>query len=278
MGERVAQLWQQQHSHIYTAGRSDQTVVDTSRLHIRADLDKPASLRPLSKLINRDAIVYYFAPPPNEGAADPRMESFLSALEAPPKKIIYISTSGVYGDCHGEWITEERPTKPDTPRSQRRLAAEIALQQWCTSNRVASVILRVGGIYAPNKLPLERLKAGMNVLQRDHAPFSNRIHADDLANICFAANHCPHDHAIYNVSDGHPSTMSDYFITVANSAGLAPPNEIDWKTAQETLSPAMLSYLNESKRLDSSKVLKELEVSLKYPTLNDGLRACGLNA
>lgn len=246
-------------------------------MHIRADLDNPKSLRPISKLINRDAIIYYFAPPPNEGTNDPRMENFLASLGTPPQKIIYISTSGVYGNCNGEWITEEHPTNPQATRSQRRLAAENALKQWCKGHQVASVILRVGGIYGPGRLPIERLKKGMTILKKELAPYSNRIHADDLAAICVAARNTPDTHTLYNVSDGHPTTMSDYFISVANSAGLPIPDEIDWETAQQTLSPAMLSYLNESKRLDNSKVLEELKISLKYPTLSDGLKGCGLD-
>lgn len=139
---------------------------------------------------------------------------------------------------------------------------------------MTSVILRVGGIYGPGRLPLQRLQQGMTVLRRDLAPLSNRIHADDLALVCQAAVRAPEQHSIYNVCDNQPSTMSDYFIRVAEHAGLALPTEIDWQQAEAELSPAMLSYLHESRRLDNSKMLNELQIKLAYPDLESGLNAC----
>ncbi len=274
IGKRIAAQWQHKRAAVHTLGRGDKSIGQ----HIQVDLDNPATLHPLSENPSHNAIIYYLAPPPSQGKTDTRMENFLAALRQTPKRIVYISTSGVYGDCQGAWVNEHHPARPETPRSQRRLAAEHALQRWCKTNNVASVILRVGGIYGPGRLPLERLKAGMSILRADQAPYSNRIHADDLVRVCLAAAHAPHKHVIYNVSDGHPSTMSNYFITLARTANLPSPTEIDWNTAQQTLSPTMLSYLNESKRLDISKMQRELKITLRYPTLAAGLKACDLEA
>ena len=276
IGRRVVASWQHQGVDLYTFGRRDKQA-DGLGQHIQLDLDDPVTLQQLSWLPSDEATIYYFAPPPGEGKTDPRMANFLTALGPLPKQIVYISTSGVYGDCRGEWVAESRPPKPATPRSQRRLAAEQSLQQWCKAKGVACIILRVGGIYGPQRLPLARLKTGMSVLRCNLAPYSNRIHADDLAQICVAAARCPHKHAIYNVSDGHPSTMSDYVISIARAANLPPPTEIDWDTARRTLSPAMLSYLSESKRLDNRKMRRELKISLHYPSLTEGLNACALD-
>ncbi len=171
-------------------------------------------------------------------------------------------------------MTEASPLKPSTDRSKRRLAAEQTLTQWSKQHHVASVILRVGGIYGPGKLPLQRLKQGMTILRRDDAPFSNRIHADDLAMICQAAAQAPNQHCIYNICDNQPSSMSDYFIRVADHAGLPPPIEVDWQQAEAEFSAVMLSYLHESRRLDNSKMLNELQVKLAYPDLESGLNAC----
>jgi nucleoside-diphosphate-sugar epimerase len=269
IGCRIARLWQQQGATVQTLGRSSGA--------IRADLDQPATLM---QLPTAGAIIYFTAPPPAQAQVnnsdDPRMKNFLAAIDraALPQRIIYISTSGVYGDCNGEWVDEDHPVNPQTPRSQRRLAAEQALTQWGVQHDVATVILRVGGIYGPGRLPLERLRQGMTILQRDIAPYSNRIHADDLARVCVAAAHAPHQHALYNVSDGHPTTMSDYFIRVAEAARLPAPIEVDWQTAEQNLSAEMLSYLHEAKRLDNSRMLRELNVTLAYPTLEQGLKAC----
>lgn len=139
---------------------------------------------------------------------------------------------------------------------------------------MASVILRVGGIYGPGRLPLERLKQGMTILRRDLAPLSNRIHADDLAMVCQAAVKAPDQHSIYNVCDNQASSMSDYFIRVAKHAGLPAPIEVDWQQAETELSAVMLSYLHESRRMDNSKMLNELQIELTYPDLESGLSAC----
>lgn len=265
----MAQRWHEQHSEIFTLARQ----ASERPGHIQADLDQPSSL---FELPSKQAIVYYFAPPPAQGETDSRLENFLAAIttDTLPERIIYISTSGVYGDCQGEWVTETSPLKPSTDRSTRRLAAEQTLGQWAKQHNVTCVILRVGGIYGPGKLPLQRLKQGMTILRRDEAPFSNRIHADDLAMVCQAAAQAPGQHSIYNVCDNQASSMSDYFIRVAKHAGLPAPTEIDWQQAETELSPVMLSYLHESRRMDNSKMLNELNIELTYPDLESGLSAC----
>jgi nucleoside-diphosphate-sugar epimerase len=220
--------------------------------------------------------IFYFAPPPPAGEDDPRMRSFLQALDAarPPRRIVYISTSAVYGDCGGAWITETREPKPATARGQRRLDAERQLMAWCRSHGSQWVILRVPGIYGPGKLPLVRLRKGLPVLREQDSPFTNRIHGDDLAAICVAAMHSEFPDTVYNVSDGHPSNMTDYFFRVAAAAGLPRPPVVTRAQAQQQLSAGMLSFLNDSRRMDNSKLLGELGVVLQYPDLDAGLASC----
>jgi nucleoside-diphosphate-sugar epimerase len=222
----------------------------------------------------RARAVYYFAPPPATGEEDTRMRHFLAALAAPPRRIVYISTSAVYGDCHGEWIDETRATAPTTPRGQRRLDAERQLVNWCGSHGTQWTILRVPGIYGPGKLPLERLRKGLPVLREADAPYTNRIHADDLASIAIAAMHSVHHDTVYNVSDGHPGNMTDYFFRVADAAGLPRPREVARAEADAVLSAGMLSFLQDSRRMDNSKLLKELGIVLAYPDLASGLAQC----
>ena len=220
--------------------------------------------------------VYYFAPPPREGDTDERLGHCLAQFDAgpPPRRIVYISTSAVYGDCGGAWITETRESKPATARGQRRLDAEQQLTAWCRSHGSQWVILRVPGIYGPGKLPLARLRKGLPVLHEQDSPFTNRIHGDDLAAICVAAMHSEFPDTVYNVSDGHPSNMTDYFFRVAAAAGLPRPPVVTRAQAQQQLSAGMLSFLNDSRRMDNSKLLGELGVVLQYPDLDAGLASC----
>jgi nucleoside-diphosphate-sugar epimerase len=220
--------------------------------------------------------VYYFAPPPGSGVTDPRLESLVSAMtpSKPPRRVVLISTTGVYGDCRGDWVTEERPPNPLAPRAARRLAAENTLRRWSQASGVPIVILRVPGIYARGRLPVERLRAGEPVLREEESPFSNRIHADDLARVCVAAAHRDHPHDLYNVSDGHPTTMTDYFYRVADVLGLARPPAVTLEEARRRLGEGMLSYLAESKRIDNRRMREELGVELMYPDLASGLAAC----
>lgn len=220
--------------------------------------------------------IFYFAPPPPEGETDTRMRRFLLALDPdqPPRRIVYISTSAVYGDCGGAWITEEREPGPTTARGQRRLDAEQQLTAWCRAHGSEWVVLRVPGIYGPGKLPLSRLRKGLPVLREQDAPYTNRIHGDDLAAICVAAMHSEFPDTVYNVSDGHPGNMTDYFFRVAAAAGLPRPPVVTRAEAQQQLSAGMLSFLNDSRRMDNSKLRRELGIELRYPDLDAGLAAC----
>jgi nucleoside-diphosphate-sugar epimerase len=222
------------------------------------------------------AAIVYLVPPPPEGDADTRLQRLLGHLERcpAPRRIVYISTSAVYGDCGGAWITEEQPLNPTTPRGRRRLDAERRLQAWCGTHATRGVILRVPGIYGPGKLPLARLREGLPVLREAEAPWTNRIHADDLAAICVAALTAAEPGTIYNVSDGHPSNMTDYFFRVADAAGLPRPPVVDSAEAQRVLSPGMLSFLQDSRRMKNDRLLQELGITLQYPDLEAGLAAC----
>lgn len=240
---------------------------------VHGDLDDPGTLVGLP---TREARVYYFAPPPPSGTTDPRLRNFLAAItaDALPARIVLISTSGVYGDCHGEWVTEARPPRPDADRARRRLDAEQALLGWGEQQGVAVVILRVPGIYGPGRLPDRRVRAREPVLREDESPWSNRVHIDDLTRACLAAGQRGRPGAVYNISDGHPTTMTDYFNRVADALGLERPPQITLAQARAELSEGMQSYLAESKRLDNRRMRTELGVEPRYPDLAQGLAAC----
>ncbi|MEX2162708.1 MAG: SDR family oxidoreductase [Sulfuricaulis sp.] len=276
IGERVAVLERSVGRHVTGLVRS---AGSARRLRaagiqpISTDLDMPASLRDLPV---KDALIYYFAPPPGTGATDPRMETFVSILDSSelPKRVVLISTTGVYGDCAGEWVTEDSPPNPQADRAKRRLAAETVLRRWSEKSGVPVVILRVPGIYGRGYLPEERLRARDPVLHEEESPFSNRIHADDLARACFIAGHHANPGIIYNISDGHPTTMTDFFYRVADAFGIPHPPAITLEQARRRLGAEMLSYLAESKRIDNRRMREELGVELMYPDLAAGLPSC----
>ncbi len=237
---------------------------------VRIDLDSD----PLDSLPSAGALVFHFAPPPADGLEDSRTARLIRHFEqhGHPERLVYISTTGVYGDCQGAWIDESWPLRPTAERSKRRVDAERRLQAWAAASGAELVILRVAGIYAANRLPLERIRQGQPVVKAAQAPWSNRIHVDDLVEVCLVAARRAPAGAIYNVCDGQPSTMTDYFMRVAEAAGLPPPPQIDLRDAAGQVSPAMLSYLQESRRLNNKRLLKDLGIRLRYPDLTLGLQ------
>lgn len=222
--------------------------------------------------------IYYFAPPSTVDLSDHRIDNFLAQCETNiPSKIVYISTSGVYGDCQGRWVTEDQPLAPISSRAKRRVYAENALIEYCTHFHCDYIILRVGGIYGPRRLPIDRLK-NLTVICPEEAPHSNRIHVSDLASVCFAAMKANLRNEIINVSDGHSTSMSDYYYKIADFAGLPRPECVPMSQAHEKLSAGMLSFINESRRLSIEKMQQLLEVELQFPTLDLGLKDCFRNS
>jgi nucleoside-diphosphate-sugar epimerase len=276
IGERVARLERSEGRSVAGLVRSQGSARRLRAAGIQpitADLDDPTSL---NNFPIKDAVVYYFAPPPAAGVTDPRLEAFVASMTPfnLPKRIVLISTTGVYGDCRGEWVTEDRPPNPQVDRARRRLAAETTLQAWSKQSAVPIVILRVPGIYGPGYLPEKRLRAGEPVLREEESPYSNRIHADDLARICIAAARHVRPSLLYNVSDGHPTTMTDFFLRVADVLGIPRPPTVSMEEARRRLGEGMLSYLAESKRIDNRRMREELGVELMYPDLAAGLASC----
>ncbi len=275
IGIRVAQQWQRSGSKIIGMVRSQESAAKLKRLDIQpviADLDRPEVF---PDLVLQNTLVYYFAPPKRSGVHDDRMRNFIAGITPGniPEQIIYISTSGVYGDCNGEWVTETRPVNPTTERSKRRFDAEQMLQSWARKNRCKSVILRVPGIYGPGRLPVERILNGEPILREEDAPFTNRIHADDLASAAVQAGRHGKDGSVYNISDGHPSSVTAYYNAVADCLSVPHPPVISREEARGTFSPTRMSFLQESRRLVNKKMLEELRVVLRYPSVEEGIQA-----
>lgn len=238
---------------------------------VRGDLDNPRSLGGLAGLAQH---VLHFAPPQNSGLHDRRTRNLLAALdkgEILPQRLIYISTSGVYGDCAGELVAETRPPRPSTPRAKRRWDGERQLQKWGRRRGVNVSILRVPGIYADNRLPLERLKKGTPALRAEEDVYTNHIHAEDLARAAAAALRYGKPGRVYNVSDDAHMKMGAYFDLVADSFGLPRPPRISRVEAPQQMSANLLSFMAESRRLVNTRMKRELRVRLIYPDVQEAL-------
>ena len=269
---RISQLYQNEEHSTSALVKSNESYEICMSLGINAhlvNLDEPISLE---KAAFKNAEIFYFAPPPKTGDTDNRLENFLSHIKDLPLKIVLISTTGVYGDCKGEWIDEAQPLNPQTDRAKRRASAEMQLTKWAKVHQKPYIILRVPGIYALDRLPLSRLKKKLPVVQSSEAAFTNRIHADDLAFVCIKAMESNFTQEIFNVTDGSPGTMVDYFNAIADYSGLERPKQISLEEAQSTLSAGMLSYAGESRKIGNEKLLSQLGLSLEYPTLKSTLK------
>ena len=220
------------------------------------DLDRPETLR----LELADALLH-LAPPPAHGETDTRTAHLLAALEKRsilPARVVYVSTSGVYGDCGGARVDESRPIAPATARARRRADAERQLNAWCEQRNIPLLILRAPGIYAAGRLPLERLHAGTPV-RPDIV--TNHIHADDLAGIVVRALEADAPEGIYNASDDTEMKLADWLDLVADRSGLPRPARADDAEG----------FANESRRLDNRRLKQVLGYPLRYRTVHEGL-------
>ena len=240
---------------------------------VLGNLDEPASLARLAGLAHR---VLHLAPPPSEGVDDPRTRALTRALalRSPPSHLVYGSTSGVYGDCQGDWVSETRALNAHNSRARRRVSAERWVRLFGRQQGVVASVLRIPGIYAPNRAggtPRERLLKGTPVLAAPDDVYTNHIHADDLARACVAALWRGRPQRCYNVNDDSVLKMGDYFDLAADLFGLALPPRIAREQAQGQLPLMLLSFMSESRRLLNARLKQELRLRLHYPTVHSGL-------
>ena len=242
---------------------------------LRGDLDRPSSLRRLAGLADR---VIHLAPPAHEAWTDTRTRALVTALRrrTAPLALVYGSTSGVYGDCAGARVTETRVLRADTPRARRRADAERWIRFFGRGAGVRASILRIPGIYAPDRVggtPQKRLKAGTPVLRSEDDVYTNHIHADDLARACILAMWRARPQRIYNTCDDTCLKMGDYFDLAADLYGLPRPPRLARAAAAAALPLGLLSFMGESRRLDNTRLKRELKLALLYPTVTQGLRS-----
>ena len=237
------------------------------------DLDRPDTLTAIAGLAHD---VVHFAPPPASGRTDTRTAHLIAALakgRSVPQHLVYISTSGVYGDCEGALVDETHPLNPQSARAQRRADAERQLRRWGARSGVRVTLLRTPGIYAADRLPLERLERGTPALAAADDPYVNHIHADDLARIVLAALRRGESNRAYNAVDDMPQRMADYFDLVADRFGLPRPPRVTREEAKRVVPPQLYSFMRESRRLSNRRMKRELGVRLRYPSVHEGVKA-----
>ncbi|APC00094.1 NAD(P)-dependent oxidoreductase [Polynucleobacter asymbioticus] len=243
---------------------------------IVGNLDQPETLWRLSNLAQT---VIHLAPPQNHGNRDYRTRNLLRILAQGPntvRRLIYISTTGVYGDHQGAKVDEASPVNPQSERAKRRVDAERTLRLWAPAHGVSLTILRVPGIYAADRLPLDRLKSGTPALIPGEDAYSNHIHSDDLARLVCAAVYRGKPQRIINTCDGGETKMGDYFDEVADAFGLQRPSRLPASELQPLVSPMLWSFMRESRRV-TNKRLQELKTPLRYPSVADFLKTISKN-
>lgn len=275
IGTRVARIWKESGARVDCLVRSPEhrdLLLSEGFTAQACSFDDPDDL---PKLDVAGCIVYYLIPPPGGGIIDSRARNFCAALAGslPPARIIYMSATSVYGEKDGGTVSESSPTNPATAMGKRRLDAEGAFGEFGAATGVPIIILRVSGIYGPGRLPLMQVSQGQPLLREAESGPSNRIHADDLAHICRVAAEKGEHGDIFNVSDGHPASMTTYFNACADLLGYPRQPQVTMDEARQVMSPLMFSYVSESRVVDNRRMLDRLGIGLHYPTFAEGLAA-----
>jgi len=268
----AARLLEQKHSVRGFGMRAEslQRIAATGAEASALNLDLPA----ITPVDFDGHVVYYAVPPAPHGDDDVRLERLLAHAIGTPRRFVYLSTTGVYGDCGGATVSEETPPRPQSTRALRRLAAETTLREWADAKDISWCILRIPGIYGPGRLPLDRLRRQVPAIEPREATPSNRIHVDDLVAACIAAGlEARADCRLYNVTDGSDDSATSYLQRVALIAGLPTPPLVSRTEAERTFSATSWSFLRESRRVDNRRMLRDLGVTLAYADLDAGIRA-----
>lgn len=274
IGERIAKLYRKSGADVTCMVRSPEHAARLESAGLTAVVSTLDDQGTIPTFNLADHILFYLVPPPGGGTADSRARNFIAHISRSvrPTRIVYMSATSVYSETGGGVVTEESPTNPVAAMGKRRLDAEAAFLEYGAAHAVPVVILRVSGIYGPGRLPLMQISQGQPLLREEECGPSNRIHADDLASICLAASNAEHND-IFNISDGNPSSMTAYFNACADVLNLPRQRQVTLAEARLVMSPLMYSYVSESRIVSNSRMLERLNVTLRYPSLLEGLPA-----
>jgi nucleoside-diphosphate-sugar epimerase len=218
-----------------------------------------------------DAMLVSAAP---DQHGDPVLDALHDTLAAAPglRRVVLLSTIGVYGDHGGAWVDETTATAPTHDRARDRVAAEQAWQALGRQRQIPVAILRLAGIYGPaqNALVNVRLGRARNIAKPGQV--FNRIHVADIAQAIDAAFARGAD-GIFNVTDDAPTPPGDPIVFAAHLLGMPPPPEIPFAEAAATMTPMAASFYAENRRVRNERLKRVLGVTLRYPSFREGLAA-----
>lgn len=211
--------------------------------------------------------------PPNQDSVDPVFDNFKSSIISNKNNIEwlgYLSTTGVYGDHVGNWVTEEAECLNPGERAQRRITAEKNWMCLYKDYNIPVHIFRLAGIYGIGRSSLDQLRAGKNYSVFKSGQFFSRIHVEDIAVILFASINKPTPGEIYNLCDDCPSSSQEVDDFAANLLGMSKLPVIPYEDAN--LSPMALEFYQSNRKVSNAKVKKELSIELLYPSYKEGLK------
>lgn len=269
VGQRLASVLKKRGERVFITTRSRKDASDAHLLDLDQSID-PADLTWLPA----GARIIYLVPPPPIGEVDQRFDCFLSALSGcAPSRLVYVSTTAVYGNCGGGWVDEQCPTRPNTKRGKRRLNAENQLKHWCAERNISWAILRVAAIYGPGRLQLSAIEAQQAMIAAEQSPPGNRIHVDDLVQACVVVLNSNDNQQIFNVSDNNPIPRIEFCQLVAKHAQLPQPPAQSFDDYWQQASESQRSFLKGARKVDSRRLVEKLGVTLKYPKPEAGIVA-----
>ena len=251
--------------------RRDPQLAALGIAQIEGDLDQPETLVRLAGIA--DAVIHS-APPPSQGTGDPRTRNLIAVLQrgkSLPRRLVYISTSGVYGDCGGARVGETRRAAAASARAARRVDAERRLRRFGRQCGCQCSILRAPGIYAGDRLPLERLHKGLPLMLHAEDSHTNHIHAEDLGRACVAALARGGANRVYNISDDSELAMGEWFDLLADRFQLPRAPRLPREEVRRVVPAMQWSFMSESRRLDNTRMKRELRLRLRYPTVVTGI-------
>ncbi len=271
LGQRVGRQWIEGGERPVAVTRSAERAEELARLGFQpivADVTRPETLGGLPAA---QTVVYAVA----YGRTNSRsrtevqvngLRAVLDALRRPPRRLVYVSSTSVYGDCRGDWVDEDTPCRPDREQGRVALAAEESLRSHPVGSN--AVVLRLAGLYGPGRIPsLGDLAAGRPLAVAADAVV-NLIHVDDAAAIVAAAAQHPDPPATLLVSDGHPVLRREFYRCLSERLRLPPPTFVDPDPAERSFRRGF-----GNKRVRNARMLATLGVRLQYPSYREGLAA-----
>ncbi len=271
LGSRVARLWRNAGDEVYVVTRSPakaKQFADDGYRPIVADVLRPETL---TELPAAHAVLYAVGYDRSSGHSIGEvyvdgLQTVLAALPGNTPRVIYISSTGVYGQAAGERVDEQSPTHPTREGGRACLAAERALAVHPLGHR--AIVLRMAGLYGPGRIPLAAAVQRGEAISAPVEGSLNLIHIDDAATVVLAAEQRAAHPRTYVVSDGHPAGRRAFYEQLARLLGLPSPRFVT-----PSADAPRSARAGTDKRVDNRRMLAELEVTLAYPTFREGLAA-----